>query len=110
MTEDYADAEYGRAIKAARKAARIRTQKELGDMLGVGPKMVQHYEAGRYLTPETRAKLEQVLHEHLMPGDPVEAAIEKSRLTPDRQSFVIGTYRRELRLQDAEQEEGRRGA
>lgn len=110
MTDDQADTEYGRAIKAARKAAGFRTQTELGDAIGVSPKMVQHYEAGRYLTPETRAKLERVLKEHLSPGDPVEVAIEKSRLTPDRQSFVIGTYRRELRLQDAEEEEGRRGA
>jgi ribosome-binding protein aMBF1 (putative translation factor) len=106
MNEDAPDIEYGNAVKAARKTAGMRTQKELADVLGVSAKMVQHYEAGRYLTPETRAKLEKVLREYLAPGDPVEAAIERSRLTPDRQSFVIGTYRQALRLQDAEEATG----
>ena len=92
MTEDHADIEFGRAVKAARRAAGIRTQKELGDMLGVGPKMVQHYEAGRYLTPETRRALMDRLGDHLAPGDPVEVALDRSGLAKWRAGEVKVVY------------------
>ena len=92
MTEEHVDVEFGRAVKAARRAAGIRTQAELGDMLGVGQKMVQHYEAGRYLTPETRRALMAHLGEHLAPGDPVEAALDKSGLVKWRAGEVKVLY------------------
>jgi ribosome-binding protein aMBF1 (putative translation factor) len=107
MTDEPLDVDYGRAVRAARKSKGMRTQAELGDVIGRSGKMVQHYEAGRYLTPEVRALLEKALGDALGPtGDAVEAALDRSELNEWRASDVKTLYKRHLHDQRREEATG----
>lgn len=103
MTTDDLDTEYGKQLRAARRAAGYRTQEELADAIGRSQKMVQHYEAGRYLTPDVRALLERVLGPFATAGDPVEVALDRSELDDWRASDVKTLYKRHLQEQRREE-------
>lgn len=94
MTAGDVDQEYGRQLRAARRAAGYRTQEELADAIGRSQKMVQHYEAGKHLTPDVRASLERVLGQFAVTGDPVEVALDRSGLEDWRASDVKTLYKR----------------
>lgn len=98
----------GKRLQAARKAAGIRTQQALGDMLGVSDRTVRNWESDSHPVPrEYHDRISKILGGFAFAGDQVEAAVRASRLTEDRQYDVLGTYKRLLREQDDEQERGR---
>lgn len=94
---------YGQRLQAARKRAKIRSQKALGDIVGVSGRTIRDYEIDkRPPPPEMREKLRAAVGSAFDDaGDEVEMAIKASRLTEDRQYAVLSVYKRELREQDA---------
>lgn len=97
------DEEYGRRLREARRRAGFKTQEMLGDRIGRSSKMVRNYEAGKHLTPEIKAALEEVLGEFADEGDPVERAIRHSQLIKWRQDDLVSKYEKHVYDQSREE-------
>lgn len=99
--------EHGPRLKAAMAVRRMSRDKIAG-LLDVAPRTVTNWTSGKTLPSDVeRTQLREILGDYDNPGDPVEVAIQASRLTEDRQHMVIGVYKRELREQDESAERGR---
>lgn len=78
----------------------------VADATGVKPRTVTNWRSGTTMPSDREmAALRKLLGPYDIGGDvdPVERAVKGSRLTEDRQFDVIGYYKRQLRLQDAEE-------
>lgn len=95
-------AEHASRLKQAMAAKGI-SNAALADAVGVGIRSVTNWRTAYSLPlPAERETLRRLFPGYDEAGDPVELAIRQSRLTEDRQYVVLGTYKRELRLQDEE--------
>lgn len=109
----------GQRIKRLREQRRW-SQSDLGDLLGVSMRTVSNWERDKNHPRNRMGALEELFETKLdevaeaieaaaaSAGDPVVTAVQRSRLTEDRQYDVIGYYKKRLREQDYEDE--RRGA
>jgi transcriptional regulator with XRE-family HTH domain len=83
--------------------AGYKTQKALGDVVGVSGKSIRNYERNVYPPPpDKREALRRVLGEFDTEGDPVEVALRQSQLQPWRQAALIAEYQRHLHEQQRE--------
>lgn len=95
----------GQRIRRLREQ-RQWSQQALGDVVGVSSKTVGNWENDRFHPRNRLGALEQIFATDLgaADADPVVSAVERSRLTEDRQYDVIGYYKRQLREQDEQRE------
>lgn len=98
--------EHGRRLKGAMSLKGLGRD-AVADVAGVSARTVTNWTRGATMPSEAeRVSLRALLGDYDAAGDPVEAAVRASRLTEDRQYVVLGTYKRQLREQDEEQERG----
>lgn len=99
-------AEHARRLRAAIATSRKYSRADVGVATGKGYRTVSNWVSeSRPMMPsdKDRAILREMFPGYDEGGDGVEIAIKHSRLTEDRQYVVLGTYKRELRLQDEEE-------
>lgn len=102
--------EHGLRLKAAIAATPGCDRKVVAGWTNRDVRTVTNWTTGKTMPSDAeRARLREAFPGYDDPGDPVEIAVRTSRLTEDRQYAVLGTYKRQLREQD-EEDEGRRGA
>lgn len=98
-------AEHARRLRDAIATSRRYGRDDVAAATGKGYRTVSNWVSETKPTlPDDadRAILREMFPGYDEGGDPVEIAIKHSRLTEDRQYVVLGTYKRELRLQDEE--------
>lgn len=92
-------AEHGQRLRTAMASAGI-DRTAIADAILVNVRTVTNWTTGRTMPSEReRGALRRLLPGYDDPGDPVEVAILRSKLTEDRQHTVLGLYKRLLREQ-----------
>lgn len=99
-------AEHAKRLRDAIATSRRYGRTDIEAATGKGYRTVSNWVSeSKPMMPsdKDRATLRKMFPGYDEAGDPVEVAVRQSRLTEDRQYTVLGTYKRELRLQDEEE-------